>query len=192
MQNNKKDTIRVREHSYLSFDNDLGHYVLVNEQDFHDVIILSVPSFLRLERELFRLFGAAAPSLLQIAGEAAGGQSAKRLSRVENMEDDIRSAFNSVSRWGFGRYELIDLNLARGYIKFKLHNNPLAIPCDEGSSGLIDQAAISSHNFLIGFYKGYFHTLFKELVFCKETRCMNRGDAFCEFEVWKMTPESHH
>jgi len=190
MEDSKKDVLMIRKDSYMSFNKDLGHYVLTNKKVFHDAIILSVPSFLRLERELFRLFGSAAASILQITGEAAGGESGKRLAHVEHMEDDIRSVFNSVSKWGFGRYELIDLDLGTGYVKFKLHNNPLTIPVEKESLGSTDQVKIDNHYFLIGFYKGYFGTLFKGLLSCKETRCMNRGDMFCEFEVRKMAAES--
>lgn len=190
MENSKKETLTIRKDSYLTFERDLGHYVLTNKQVFHDAIIISIPSFLRLERELFRLFGSAASSILQITGEAAGGESAKRLAHVERVEDDIRSVFNSVSKWGFGKYELIDLDLRTGYVKFKLHNNPLTIPVDKESLGSADQAKIDSHHFLIGFYTGYFHALFNGLVSCKEAKCMNRGDAFCEFEVRKIAAES--
>lgn len=186
MEDSKKDMLTIRKDAYLTFDKELGHYVLTNKRIFHDAIIVSIPSFLRLERELFRLFGSVAASLLQITGEAAGGESGKRLTNVEHMEDDIRSVFNSVSKWGFGKYELTDLDMKLGYLKFKLHNNPFAVPMNKESSGSTDQVKIDSHHFLIGFYGGYFHTLFKAQVSCKETRCMNRGDAFCEFEVRKM------
>jgi predicted hydrocarbon binding protein len=184
MEDNK-DALTIRKDAYLTFDKDLGRYILTNKTVFHDAVIISIPSFLRLERELFKIFGSDAASLLQIAGEADGGESAKRLAHVEHAEDDLREVLNSVSKWGFGKYELSDLDFDRGYVKFKLHNNPLAIPVADSANQKID-----SHYFLIGFYTGYFHNLFKELVFCSETKCMNRGEAFCEFEVRKMARES--
>ena len=167
----------------MTFDEDLGHYVLTNEHVFHEVIMISVPAFVKLERALFRLFGSNAESLMQISGEAAGSDSARGLVRVGHVEEDLRSVFNSVSKWGFGKYELMDLDVVTGYLKFKLHNNPLAALVDTESVDSTDTVKIDSHHFLIGFYKGYFGVLFNGRVICTETMCMNRGDPFCEFKV---------
>jgi predicted hydrocarbon binding protein len=180
----EKKSLEIRKDSSISFDKEQGHYVLTNKHVFHDAIIISVPSFLKLEAELFRVFGTAAASVLEIAGEAAGSESAKRLMNVEHTEDDIKYVFNSVSKWGYGKYELVDLNLAMGHVKFKLHNNPLAVVTDKESSG--EHVKIINHHFLIGFYTGYFSALFNHRVFCTETSCMNRGDAFCEFSIQKI------
>jgi len=190
MEDAKEEALKIRNDSYLKFYEDSGHYILTNKEVFHDAIIISVPSFLKLERELFRVFGTAAAQILQITGEAAGGESGKRLAHVEHLENDVRFVFNTVSKWGFGKYQLIDLDIDVGYVKFELHNNPLAIPLHEESLGSAGHAKIESHYFLIGFYTGYFHVLFNGLTSCKETKCMNRGDAFCEFEVKKIATES--
>ncbi len=181
----QKDVISIRKGSYMTFDKDLGHYVLTNEQVFHEVIMISVPAFVKLERALFRLFGSNAESLMQISGEAAGSDSARGLIRLGHVEEDLRTVFNSVSKWGFGKYELMDLDVVTGYLKFKLHNNPLAARVDTESIDSTDTVKIDGHYFLIGFYKGYFGVLFNSRVLCTETMCMNRGDPFCEFTVMK-------
>lgn len=180
------ETLAIRKDSYIRFDKDTGHYTLTNKSVFHDVIIISVPAFLKLENELNAIFGAAGENILQIIGEAAGGESAKRLAHVENTEEDVRTVFNSVSKWGFGKYELVELD-PDGYVKFKLHNNPLFISQDKPNLGLTAQTKINNHNFLIGFYNGYFSMIFNGTTLCKETKCMNNGDEFCEFEIKKLT-----
>ena len=176
-----EDKLVIRKDSYISFDKNLGHYVLTNKRVFHDVILISVPSLLKLESELFNILGPVAKNILQIIGEGAGGESGKRMLHVENMEDDVKTVFNSVSKWGFGKYELVDLNLEGGNIKFKLLNNPLFIGGKKDDLGLTDQAKTRNHDFLIGFYTGYFHVLLNAIVSCKETKCINQGDTFCEF-----------
>lgn len=183
---NPRDRLVIRKDSYMTFDEKTGNYTLTNKSVFHDVIIISIPSFLKLERELFNIFGSGAADILKLSGEAAGGESAKRITHVENLEDDVRTIFNSVSKWGFGKYELVDLDLDAGHVKFKLHNNPLVIHNEKSGSGSMDQAVTNNHHFLIGFYGGYFHMIFDGQVVCKETKCMNTGDAFCEFEVKKL------
>ena len=62
----------------------------------NDVIIISVPAFLKLENELTTIFGAAGENILQIIGEAAGGESAKRISYVGNTEEDVRIIFGKI------------------------------------------------------------------------------------------------
>lgn len=180
------ETLTIRNDSYIRFNKDTGHYILTNKSVFHDVIIISVPAFLKLENELTSIFGAAGENILQIIGEAAGGESAKRIAHVENIEADVRTIFNSVSKWGFGKYELVELE-PDGYMKFKLHNNPLFVSQDKSNLGLTAQTKISNHYFLIGFYKGYFSMIFNGTTVCKETKCVNNGDKFCEFEIKKLS-----
>lgn len=180
------ETLTIRNDSYIRFDKDTGHYTLTNKSVFHDVIIISVPSFLKLENELNTVFGAAGENLLQMIGEVAGGESAKRIAHVENLEEDVRTVFNSVSKWGFGKYELVELD-PDGYVKFKLHDNPLYVHKDKPNIGSTAQTKISNHYFLIGFYKGYFSMIFNGTALCKETKCMNNGDEFCEFEIKKLS-----
>lgn len=178
-----KNTINIRPDAYISFDEDNGHFVLTNKLIFHDVIVISVPSFLKLQSELFKLFGSAAENILQITGEAAGAESGKRITGVKDLDNDIRSNFNSVSKWGFGRYKLIDLDLKESHVKFNLYGNSLAsreeIINSEGKTH------IPNHHFLVGFYKGYFGMVLDEQIICKETMCVNKGDKFCQFEIRK-------
>ena len=179
------ETLTIRNDSYIRFDKDTGNYTLTNKSVFHDVIIISVPAFLKLENELTTIFGAAGENILQIIGEAAGGESAKRISYVGNTEEDVRIIFNSVSKWGFGKYELVELD-PDGYVKFKLHNNPLFVSQDKSNLGLTAQTKTCNHYFLIGFYKGYFSMIFNGTTLCTETKCINNGDEFCEFEIKKL------
>ena len=108
MNDDNVEILTIRKDSNLRFDRKLGNYILTNKRVFHDVIIISVPSFLKLESELFKMFGSSAPTILQIVGEAAGGESAKRITNVDDIKEDIKTVFNGVSKWGFGRYELVD------------------------------------------------------------------------------------
>ena len=179
------EILKIRNDCYIRFDKDTGNYTLTNKSVFHDVIIMSVPAFLKLSDELFSIFGSAGENILQIIGEAAGGESAKRISHVENIERDIRIIFNSISKWGFGKYELVELD-PDGYMKFKLHNNPLFVSQDKSNLGLTAQTKTSNHHFLIGFYKGYCSMIFNGATLCTEIKCINNGDKFCEFEIKKL------
>lgn len=181
MNDDNVEILTIRKDSNLRFDRNLGNYTLTNKRVFHDAIIISVPSFLKLESELFKMFGSSAPTILQIVGEAAGGESAKRITNVDDIKEDIKTVFNGVSKWGFGRYELVDFKFEDGYIKFKLYNNPLIFHGMKPISH--EQPEIKNHHFLIGFYNGYFGMLFNKMIVCNETACMNRGETFCEFEI---------
>lgn len=181
----KENVLNIRQDSYISFDPNTGNYTITNKHVFHDIILISVPSFLKLESELFELFGTSTEKILQIVGESAGGESAKRITNTDNLEDEIRYIFNTVSKWGFGKYELVNLDLLKGHIKFKLHNNPLATREERNGSSLTNKAK-TNHYFLIGFYRGYFASLFGKRTACNETDCINKGDAFCQFEIRKL------
>jgi len=101
----------------------------------------------------------------------------------KDLENDIKSVFNSVSKWGFGKYKLIDLNLAECCLKFNLYGNSLV--SHEEIKNSQGQKIIPNHHFLTGFYKGYFTTALNEQVICKETMCMNKEDEYCQFEIRK-------
>ena len=181
MNDDNVEILTIRKDSNLRFDRKLGNYILTNKRVFHDAIIISVPSFLKLESELFKMFGSSAPTLLEIMGESAGGESAKRVTNVDDVSEDVKMVFNGVSKWGFGKYDLVDFKFGDGYIKFKLYNNPLIFHGTKPTSH--EQPEIKNHHFLIGFYNGYFRVLFNKIVVCNETACMNRGETFCEFEI---------
>lgn len=175
-----EDRLQIREDAYVTFNKDLGNYIITNKRVFHEAIIFSTPSFLTLQKELYGMFGEAASKILELTGESAGSEAGKRIVHVTNLEEDIKKIYNGVSKWGFGRYELVELDLSKIHLQFNLHNNPLGII--EGED-LADRSKIIGHHFLVGFYKGYFHRVLGKEVTCKETLCINKGDRFCQFEI---------
>lgn len=169
-----ENKLTIRPSADLSFNPRTGEFTLANRTELHNVLLFDLVAWSHMVQEMERKFGTGSVVILQSAGEAAGSSSAKALAGVHNQEGEIRTIFSSVSKWGFGRYELVRFEPMRS-IRFRLMNNIKMVA--EGKN------EVNRHHFLIGFYRGYFTTLFKSKVRCEEISCMNLGDRSCEFEV---------
>ena len=160
----------------LIFDRNAGRFVVSDKNGESSAFLIATESFTGLVEELNKIFGTAAPVILQKAGYGAGKRAAKHVTLSKDIATAITTIFNSVSRWGFGRYELLKFDPENKYVRFKLYNCVFAMPSDVHNHS-------DSMQYLIGFYSGYFSTLFGREVYCKQIKSLSLGDKYCEFEV---------
>ena len=160
----------------LIFDRNAGRFVVSDKNGESSAFLIATESFTGLIEELRKIFGTAAPVILQKAGYGAGKMSAKHTILSNDIPNAVKTIFNSVSRWGFGRYELVEFDPENKYVRFKLHDCVFSISRDV--HGYSD-----SMNYLTGFYSGYFSALFKREVYCKQIKSLSLSDKYYEFEV---------
>lgn len=169
-------TLNFDSNRYLGFDKESGRLFISDDDGEYDVFIVSVITFFGIVEEFVSIFGSGATAILQKAGEGAGRRSAKHLLLSDDKVRTVKSLFNSISRWGFGRYELVELDEEKPYVLFKLHNCVFAKPTDAPHNE-------HSMQYIQGFYYGYFSEFFKKDIRCLELKCISLGDAYCEFEI---------
>ena len=162
----------------LIFDRSIGRFILSDKRGDVNAFLMTAESFTTITDEINKLFGTATPIILQKAGYGAGRSAAKHLVLSDDISTAVKTIFNSVSRWGFGSYELLEFDPENKFIRFRLHNCVFAVPRNSPNF-------LNSMQYLIGFYKGYFSIMFGIEVDCKETKCLSLGDEYCEFEVKK-------
>lgn len=170
----KKNVLTIRPDVEIYFDAKTGVYTLANRDHFYDVVLVPISNLSHITIEMVKLFGSAATIMLQKTGEIAGRQSAKAL-HGSDSETKVKRIFSSISKWGFGRYELISFDPNK-CIRFRLQNN-MKMLTEEKSE-------LYKHHYLIGFYSGYFSTAFGKQFSCEERVCMNFNDKYCEFELY--------
>ena len=159
----------------LTCNVDTGEYYLLDKTVIHNVMVVPISAWLHMKMQLIKEFHTGSVLILQSIGKTIGSQSAKSLIDDPNADDTIRSIFSSVSKWGFGRYELLEFSPKRS-IRFRLLSNI-------GRRVEQEESELYKDHFLIGFYGGYFSSFFRRDVTCKEISCMNIGDDYCEFEI---------
>lgn len=170
-----RNMVRIRPHVRLYFNPINGEFNLSDRSVYHNVMLIPITAWSCMVTELKNVFGSGSAVILQQAGETMGRESAKSILGDTDEEETIRRGFSSTSNWGFGRYEL--LSFVNGeHIRFRLFNN-LAMAVDDAKDDVF------KHHFLIGFYRGYFSTVFRKEVCCEEKSCMNLGDGHCEFDI---------
>jgi len=170
----KEKKLSIRPNVELYFDEKSGSYSLVNHDVFHDVILMPCSALSHIQIEFLKTFGTSGAVMLQKIGEVAGAQSAKGVLNNADKEVELQKIFSSISKWGFGKYELLAFDPAK-YIRIRLKNN-LKMAVDENS-------VLYKHHYLIGFYKAYFSTVFGKNFSCEERLCVNLNYKYCEFEL---------
>jgi len=170
----KRRKLSIRPNVELYFDEKSGTYNLVDGNALHDAVLIPCSTMSHIQMELLKTFGTAGAVILQKIGETAGAQSAKGVLNNADKEAELRKIFSSTSKWGFGKYELLAFDPDK-YIRIRLKNN-LKMAVDENS-------VLYKHHYLIGFYRGYFTTVFGKNFSCEERLCVNLNYKYCEFEL---------
>ncbi|RLF03123.1 MAG: hypothetical protein DRJ59_01580 [Thermoprotei archaeon] len=125
----------------------------------------------------WNMFGTGGGAMLYYIGTAIG----KRV-----FEDHFRRASGDIGKlrainealfkaMGFGTLRIVSLDLRNKYATLRIENN---FECE-----LFMGRGESSSNLVRGMLNGWFSSLFKTDVRIIETRCIARGDPYCEFVV---------
>jgi hypothetical protein len=167
--------------NYLSFEEEKGRIAAVFGNTYSDdCFLMSIEAFYGMEEELFRIFGMDYALIEQKAGEGAGRVSARSFPKeTEQIAEAIKNGFNGISRWGFGRYQLKELDIKNMYVVFELHDSIFEY---YGENDKYRRFAEEPH-FLIGFYKGFFSAVFGRNVYCNFSLINDNGKPHYKFEL---------
>jgi hypothetical protein len=170
--------------NYLVFDEESGRITAVYDNDNKigdDCFLMPIEAYYGLTDELFRIFGTDSWLILQKAGEGAGRVSAKSFQNTDLNEiaTAIRIGFNGFSRWGFGMYKLKELDIKNKHMVFELHRPIFEYHGDNSQY----KKFVEEQHFLLGFYTGFFSSLFGNKMRCLCSRINDDAKTYYKFEV---------
>ena len=143
-----------------------------------ECFLMPIEAYYGLAEELFRIFGDDYWYIMQKAGEGVGSIAAKSFpKRTLELTKAIKIGFNGSSQWGFGRYELKEIDIQNGRVVFELHDSVFEY-CVESNKKFVEE-----QYFLIGFYKRFYSVIFDKEVYCKYSRFINNDRPYYRFEV---------
>jgi len=128
-----------------------------------------------------KIFGTGANTIVYELGLATGENDARELMEAFGEGVLVGSLAQLVflySAQGWGRPELVDLTLDPVKTTLRIRDN---FEC----AGVLSNAPNS--NFIRGHIAGLGKTIFDKTIVCQETKCLAKGDPYCEFvaaEEW--------
>ncbi|MFQ5761742.1 MAG: hypothetical protein ACE5PO_01790 [Candidatus Bathyarchaeia archaeon] len=146
----KTSRIQLHSDSELTFDPDSGALL----RNGTPMMLIALDDAARMAERIVEMFGTGGLSILFFMGEALGRSEGTRLLQSWNKISAVqrvakfKQAFQRVSRWGFGRYELLNFSEKDGNLDIVFR---LTVPY-----GAVDQ---KSSEFLSTFLKGYYQGL---------------------------------
>jgi len=147
----------------------------------HRAIMMRTESMTSIFARINGIFGdgPAAKVVMFEMGEAAGQAIYKDL--AENIGDDtIRRELSNIiglySSCGWGIFELLHADLETKTVLLRVKHN---FECDDYRG----KSTIPRGNFVRGHLAGWFSQLFGARTEVSETKCVAKGDLFCEFEI---------
>lgn len=164
----------------ITFDKKSGRIISsYSDRKSTECFLMPIESYYGLAEELYKMFGDDYWLILQKAGEGAGRTAAKSFPKKDpvKLTKAIKIGFNGSSQWGFGLYELKELDIQNGRVVFELHNSIFEYDAESNKKFVEEQ------HFLIGFYKGFYSVIFDEEVYCKYSRLINNDRPYYRFEV---------
>ncbi|RLG49955.1 MAG: hypothetical protein DRO00_09390 [Thermoproteota archaeon] len=141
------------------------------------VIIISARFFVSIQRGIEDFFGEQAPAILYDSGIRAGSEAAKILIREWGSKDmDFLKQWSEFySSKGIGWFKVKEINVdsdrQRGYIRIE-------------QSFIVEEYGPSDRpvcDFMAGYIAGVLSEAFGASFSCEETKCIAKGDPYCEF-----------
>ena len=143
-----------------------------------DWILLRVEALQGMIEEVNKVLGTGASLVWYVAGKGAGRSMAKvfqaRLKGEENFEAFFEKIASYYIRWGWGRIEKVLLREKTGELIIRIYDNAFA----RGQ-----YSKTPSCYFLKGYLEGLIETLTGKHATSEETKCMAKGDFYCEFQI---------
>ncbi len=147
-----------------------------------EVMIIPTEITEGLSVSLTRIVGAGgASSSLYIAGKELGEPFFDMLKKmygadIQNSEEKIKIALEDFLPFiGFGRVEIVEIDLKISHIVFKGHD----LPGVDSTRSTDTQAC----HIVRGIFTGFMEILTKTPCIGEETKCQAKGDEFCEFVI---------
>lgn len=110
-------------------------------------------------------------------GYRGGYLSAKKYKEIQNLSDDeiMRFMMQMAAEIGWGHFELEDCDFEQKKMRVRVENSPFAAAYGDSGEGVCH---------LIGGVLGGLATfVFAQDCKVSETKCIAKGDAYCEFQV---------
>ncbi|RLF21288.1 MAG: hypothetical protein DRM97_06885, partial [Thermoprotei archaeon] len=141
-------------------------------------LILPSVVFTSMERRLVSIFESGAVPIIFEEGKAAGSAMFGMLSSYTGME--AKELVNILSRvlsaMGFGKVEIVELDLERGRGLIRIRDSHEAIAL----SGVLEGPCC---HFTRGFITGMLSEATDKEVKVEEILCLGKGDPYCEFRI---------
>jgi predicted hydrocarbon binding protein len=138
-------------------------------------ILLRVEAFQGMKREVGRALGTGAYVVCYLAGKGAGKSMAKLIQeriKSNSLKEVCMGIAEIYEGCGWGRLRLIIPRQNLGEFRIRIYENAFV-------KGINSRA--SSCHFIKGFLEGILEHLVQNRVKSEETRCMAKGDSYCEF-----------
>lgn len=139
---------------------------------------MSIDTWKKLFQGLMKRFGAGGLTLLWFMGNDAGEGSGLSLLKLKGPlinVDRVKIALARLQSFGWGLFELVECDEMNNKIIIRVHENFEEIATKEING--------YQNSFLRGFLVGLVSTLFNTPCRGIETKCINKGDLYCEFKI---------
>jgi predicted hydrocarbon binding protein len=140
-------------------------------------ILMRVETLQGMRREVCKALGTGANVVCYLAGKGAGKSLAELLQR-RTKSGTIQEAYEKVAeiyeRCGWGVMQSVMFRQKTGEFLIRIHNNAF-------SRGI--RSRTSSCYYLKGLLEGILEQLTGKCARSEETKCMTKGDEYCEFIV---------
>lgn len=147
------------------------------------IIFINTAIYRAWHERLYKIFGTGAATILFEMGRGLGEDAVKILKKKANNTGLIPLGLKHAFYLGWGDFKVSKAQLLKMAVlkslKVKVENS--FIPKAVGDK---EQAAC---HFLRGFFVGAYETFTGEKCSCEETKCMAKGDPYCEFQLKKET-----
>jgi predicted hydrocarbon binding protein len=147
------------------------------------IIFINTAIYRAWHERLYRIFGTGAATILFEMGRGLGEDAVKILKKKFNNPSLVPLGLKHALYLGWGEFKVSKTQLLKmAFVK------SLTIKVERGfiPKAVGDQEEAACH-FLRGFFVGAFETYTGEKCSCEETRCMAKGDPYCEFRLKKET-----
>ncbi len=146
--------------------------------NFSSAAAMSAETWKMLFQGLMKRFGAGGLTLLWFMGNDAGegeGLDLLKLKGSLTNIDRMKMALARLQSLGWGRFEFVECDDLAGRIVIRAHEN--------FEENVAKEIKGHQNSFLRGFLVGLISVLFNRPCRGVETKCINKGDPYCEFMI---------
>jgi len=140
-------------------------------------ILMRVETFQEMRREVSKVLGTGASVIWYLAGKGAGRSLAnliQRRTKTNTLQEIYEKVAEIYERCGWGSLQSVMFRQKTGEFLLRIHNNAFA-------RGVRSQT--SSCYYVKGLLEGILEQLTGRHSKSEETKCVAKGDAYCEFIV---------
>ena len=143
-----------------------------------DWVLFRVEALHGMVQEVNKVLGTGSSLVWYMAGKGAGRSMAKIFKRNLTEEENFEAVLDKIkahyASWGWGRIERALLREKTGEFIIRIYDNAFARE---------QHSQVPSCYFLKGYIEGLIETLTGKHATSEETKCMAKGDHYCEFQI---------